>query len=594
MIRPFLRHLAVTIFMLGSLASWCAASDFAVRQKPGSDLIEITSSQASPKIDSVLEIDDASGFRTPIWKKSFRGKVLSFNAYQVGLAPGVNYYLRLNSAAPVKRLRVVEEVELGPPASCATLRATWETVGRPIVERRSNAHWQADKQVWVPVPPSTPSGLNVYFNELFIRSALEWAQSCEDVTLYSEISSYYLAMLEQTVSLGMVERRPPSDLSARTGMMAYRTFPAGANLIGDLDLGQAQWIYPAAKLERLISMLPGEQRSPVMVRLMTEFTGFLVEEQVLRLLYRPGRPAPGGGADVSRITVWDSTLRGLKGKSASDTAMSDVDLWLLASSAEMLGAHANDPDAVKLTSDQVAQFHLALDTGIRLFQSKRKLYPDTTDFAGKKVGSATYFNGDYDGYDDLAFSAVNGSEFPTAAKKRAVPNIPWDTAHAYRLPVFLRSLYDNRKATGSTFPSIQEMKLLTNQYVYRVFNGNFARPNFRNYMDGSDGWFRVDLSTGSGYPPSDVCDDKVPKRPCEAPGNVSGWGLLSFVSQDLAKVEQALIELAFKNDAEARQFRDRHYTYTWPYGVDSASGRSVYGDTLYFVIADNSSRLVIK
>ena len=600
MSRQSLRNILAALLLVSHLSGWSRASDFTIKQQSGSTSIEVSVKPGSSsktremlQTKDTLEIDDAAGFLSPILKHSWRGNTFEFDALQAGLAPGVDYYVRLNGSAPMRRFRLAEATTLGATANCKALRDSWEVVGRPIVERRSNAHWQANTARWVPIPPSLPSGLNIYFVELFLRSGLEWAQSCDDLAYYDEASQYYLAMLEQTERLGVAERRPRGNQDAGNGIMTNRTFPAGDQLIGDLDLGQAQWLYPAAKLERLISLLPAGRRSDNMRQFASQFTGFLVDEQVLRFLYRPGRPAPGGGPDISRLAVWNETLRGLKGKRRWDTAMSDVDLWLLASSAEILGAHANDPALVNVSDTSVMQLHDALDTGIRLFQSKRTLYPDTVDFQGRRVGSATYFNGDYDGYEDLDFSAVSGPDYPTADKKRATPNIAWDTSHAYRLPVFLRALYDNRKATGSSFPSLQELKLLTNQYIYRVFKGDFARPLFRNYLDGTDTWFRVDLSTGAGYPPSDFCDDKVPKRPCEAPGNVVGWGLLVFSNPDLARLEKALVQLGFEQDEATQQFRDRHYTYTWPYGLVSQNGRTAYGDTLAFVIADNSSMLII-
>jgi hypothetical protein len=581
----------VAVLVVVHSSAWSAA-DFKISQQGGSSTINVSlTGSASSTRERVLEIDDAVGFRTPVWKHGFRGNHFQFDSFEAGLAPGIDYWVRMDGAAPVHPLRLTEETTLGTYANCAELRTNWEVIGRPIVERRSNAHWEADKGLWVPVPPSLPSGLNIYFVELFLRSGLQWAQSCNDLAFYDEASQYYLAMLQQTVRLSVAERRLPTDPEVKSVMMAGRTFPAGDQLVGDLDLGQAQWLYPAAKLERLVSLLPPGRRSATMRQFTSEFTHFLVEEQLLRFLYRPARPAPGGGPTISRLAVWDLTLRGVQGRKSSDTAMSDVDLWLLASSAEVLGAHANDPALVSVSDDSVEQLHSALETGIQVFQSKRTLYPDTVDFQQRRVGSATYFNGDYDGYDDLAFSAVSGPDFPTPNKKRALLNIDWDTSHAYRLPVFLRALYDNRKATGSAFPSLQEMKLLTNQYVYRVFNGDFARPLFSNYLDGNDTWFRVDLAKGSGYPPSRFCDDMVPNRPCEAPGNVVGWGLLAYVNPDLAKLEKSLIELGFQTDEDARQFRDRHYTYTWPYGQVSQNGKTVYGDTLSFVIADNSSML---
>jgi hypothetical protein len=567
------------------VSGFCAETDFQISQASDGDRIVLTvTSGGNHKVD----IDDAAGFRQPVLTQTFNGRQFEFAGYEAGLAPGVDYYVRVDRSAAVKRLRISEGEIVGSFADCATLRLTWETIARPIVEKRSTIHWQTESGRWVPSPPGIPDGLDIYFVELFARSGLEWAQSCNDFALYDELSQYYLVMLQQTVPLGQVERRPVLLPGSRTGMMADRTFPAGPNLVGDLDLGNAQWLYPAAKLERLISLLPESQRSPAMRQFMSQFTGFLVNEQLLRFLMRPGRPAPGGGPDVSRVEVWTRTLRGIKGVRVWDTAMSDVDLWLIASSAEILGAHANDPGEIKLDETQVNQLHAALDVGIRLFRSKRTVYPDTRNLQGQRVGSATYFNGDYDGYDDLAFSAVTGPDFPTLAQKRPIPNLSWDTAHAYRIPVFMRALYDNKKATKSEFPKLEEMKLLTNQYVYRVFDGNFSRPLFRNYLDGNDTWFRVDLEAKAGYPPSEFCDDGNSKRPCTAPGSVAGWGLLAFVNPDLGKVERSLIELAFQPDTDARQFRDRHYTYTWRYDLLSQNSRNVYGDVLFFVTADNS------
>lgn len=592
MIRLFHLTVLAAVLILSSFPAWCAGS-FSIQQQGASNNVEVSLERdsASATRESVLEIDDAAAFRTPVWTHNFHGNRLQFDAVQAGLAPGTDYWVRLNRAAPVKRLRLAGTATLAPYANCAALRASWEAVGRPIVERRSNAHWQADTGRWVPVLSGLPSGTNIYFVELFLRSGLEWAQSCNDLAFYEEAGQYYLAMLQQTIRLGVAERRSPDDPEMKTAMMSGRTFPAGGRLVGDADLGQAQWLYPAAKLERLITLLPAARQSARMREFTSQFTHFLVEEQLLRFLYRPARPAPGGGPDVNRIAVWKATMRGLKGKISSDTAMSDVDLWLLASSAEVLGAHANDPELVNVSNVSLEQLRAALDTGIRLFRSKRTLYPDTLDFQHRKVGSATYFNGDYDGYDELAFSAVSGPDFPTADKQRATPGISWDTSHAYRIPVFMRALYDNRKATGSDFPTLAEMKLLTNQYVYRVFNGDFSRPLFRNYLDGNDTWFRVDLGSGTGYPPSASCNDKVPNRPCEAPGNVVGWGLLDFANADLTRLEKSMIDLGFQSEESARQFRDQHYTYTWPYGLVSQFGKDVYGDTLSFVIADNSSLL---
>ena len=146
-------------------------------------------------------------------------------------------------------------------------------------------------------------------------------------------------------------------------------------------------------------------------------------------------------------------MRGLKGERPWDTAMSDIDLWLLASAAEILGANANDPALAPLDASQAEMLRRALQTGIRFFQSKRTEYPGTKNFRGVEVGSSSYFNGDYAAHPDYDYSAVTGEKFPSPAQKLVLPDASWDSMHAYRLPVFLRALYENRKATGLEFPS---------------------------------------------------------------------------------------------------------------------------------------------
>ena len=56
------------------------------------------------------------------------------------------------------------------------------------------------------------------------------------------------------------------------------------------------------------------------------------------------------------------------------------------------------------------------------------------------------------------------------------PGVSWDVFHAYRSSVFFRSLYDNHRATGLSFPPTQDVQLLANQYIYKVFQDNSTLP----------------------------------------------------------------------------------------------------------------------
>jgi hypothetical protein len=159
----------------------------------------------------------------------------------------------------------------------------------------------------------------------------------------------------------------------------------------------------------------------------------------------------------------------------------------------------------------------------------------------------------------------------------------------YRIAIFLRTLYENRKATGVAFPQIRDIELVVNQYLYRVFNGDFERPLFRNNFDGSDGWFRVGYNgSGSGQPPSSICDMHDARRLCMTPGSIVGWPELSFVNADLAFLQRSLINLGFDADPGTHSFLDRHYFWLAPFGMSNSGAGKIYGGAFYAIAAENA------
>jgi hypothetical protein len=286
-------------------------------------------------------------------------------------------------------------------------------------------------------------------------------------------------------------------------------------------------------------------------------------------------------------------MAGKKGRVPWDSAVSDIDLWWLSTAAELLGAHANDRELVPLGDADISQLQRAIRIGVKFLQSERTLNPETKDFVGRAVGSATYFHGDDATDPDMLYSAVNGSSFPSISDRRGLPNVSWDSSHIYRLAIVLRALYENRKATDSLFPQFHDLQLVVNQYVYKVFNGDFAKPLFSNNFNGTDGWFRVNYNgEGIGNPPSAFCDMRDPKRLCLMPGEVLAWGELAFVNPDLAHLERSLIDLAFTSNQEIIEFRDRHYFWISPYKVKILNGFDAYGGLLYSVVAENADMIV--
>jgi len=587
--------MAVTCLLSGCMAPALAAESWRVVQQQGDVVLEVSTSKA---VHHTLEIDDAFGFRTPLEKVKFIGPRLQFPIVDKGLIPGIAYYFRLDGGSDIKSFRMASITFAEPEVTCANLRRTWEETGRKIVgDSASRVGWDATKGHWNVLPHDPLIGQSLYPVEYYLRPALNGARSCNDLQTLDEVAQYYLVMLQFTEPLGTLLNRPNAMPETRDRMasanQSARTFPASiGGQVADGELYNVQWLHPAAELLRLISLLPPDRRTAAMQEFAGQYTRFIVVDQLDRYLVQQRLPTPGGGRAAGRIAVWKLAMSGLKGARPWDTAIFDIDLWLVTSAADVLGANANDPAVAPLDAHQTEMLHQAVDTGIRFFQSRRNEYPGTKNFRGEQVGSITFGNGDYTAHPDFDYSGVTGEKFPTPDQKLRNPNAGWDMMHAYRLPVFERVLYENRKATGSAWPQYHDLQLFTNQYVYRVFNGDYSRPLFHNFLDGSDGWHRVDYHGAQfGYPPSPFCNQHDPEHPCMTPGQIMGWGLLAFANPDLARVEQALVKLAFDGSQEAQKFRNRYYYYGTPYEPLGAPGKKTYGIPLYFVIGDNAEMI---
>ena len=148
-----------------------------------------------------------------------------------------------------------------------------------------------------------------------------------------------------------------------------------------------------------------------------QYTKFIVVDQLDRYLVQQVLPAPGGGQVAGRIKMWELAMKGLKGETPWSKKIFDIDLWLVASAADVLGANANDPALAPLDAGQAAMLHRAIETGVRFHQSFRNQYPGTKNFRGEQVGSITFGNGDYTAHPDFDYTGVTSENFPTPGPK---------------------------------------------------------------------------------------------------------------------------------------------------------------------------------
>ena len=552
-------------------------------------------------------LDDSPGLRQPILAEEVEQNHLTLDVLEAGLAPGITYYVRIEPGEMQDSFRLTVPSWPEPYLNYTYLRKAWETTGRKWLTHYSGVNWNETPQKWEfdPQWPDRDSMVaqEAYYLEYAARAGVNMGLVCHDLALLNELAEFFLAYYGRFTTLGEMRRQKSpvlstqlldgqGDDSTRTLLWIQET-PAKKR-IRECTLCTSQFFHPVSRLIRGITTLPNSERTPAMKDFLKLYVPLTVHDHLIRLLYEATWDY-WGAKDLPKqlVAIWKAILSSSSQPHLSyQRGMFDRDLWLIATAAEILGAHSNDPALVPLQPEEEARLREAVQIGVRLFQKKRTLYPDTRNFQGKVVGSASYFDGDMDDHPTYAYSGYTGEAFPTPKDKKAHPGTSWDVSHFYRVPVFLRSLYDNRKATGLAFPSAHDIELVTNQLMYRVFQGNFEKPLLNNFFDGSDGWFRVGYhGPDFGYPPSLYCRGDFRNLPCMYSGSIMGWGLIAFFNPDLMELEHSLATMAWREDPETKLFKDRYYQYLGRYSFQDANGQWQYPVLLLWVLAGIPQRL---
>jgi hypothetical protein len=542
-----------------------------------------------------LLVDDSPYFRTPILSQTVSDVALGVDAFQSGFAPGVTYYVQVMPGGMQTTFRLKVPTWSDSSLTYSYARASWETSGHLWMTEYSGIEWNTTSNGWV-VDPEWPDvntlvAQDAYSIEYAARGALNIAAVKSDLTLLDELAAFYVAYENRFTTLGAMRALTQYDStlltngpdSTKTLLWVYSS--GSSTYVSECDLCNSQFYNSAARLLRIISTLPVANRTQSMQAFADWYAPVITEDHLLRLSWR------AVGSEMQRIQ-------------ASPGSVSDEDLWLAAEAAEMLGAHANDPNLVPLTSSEISQLQQVVETTVQALQNNnRNYYPNTQNFQKQTVGSVSYFQGQFTAPGnvdpDYLYSGYTGQKFPTSQDAAVNTNASWDISHFHRVPIFLRALYDNKKATGLDFPSSQEIQWVTNQLMYQNFQGNFAAPLFNNYFDGSNGWYRVGYhGQNFGYPPAQYCDDSAnasagaDSLPCLISGAVQGWGSVAFLNPDLTQLEHSLSSLALSTDPAQIAFRDRYYYYAAQnYAVADASANPQYPILLFFVLSGAAENL---
>jgi len=187
-----------------------------------------------------------------------------------------------------------------------------------------------------------------------------------------------------------------------------------------------------------------------------------------------------------------------------------------------------------------------------LSQQFKKSTITTKDSRTKHISILTFQEGAWYGHPDYCYSDYTGSTFPKKKNHKCNSYIGRDVAHGSRLLYLLEMLTENKDKFNIKFPTQNEMKMFTDAFFYKVFNQNFQQPLFKNYMSGSNGWFRVNYESkkGYGYPPYSIGSEGA---------LLGGYPRLAKYNKDLETIFKILFLKFNSSKKEDRAFIHQFY-----------------------------------
>ena len=416
------------------------------------------------------------------------------------------------------------------------------------------------------VSMSTKRNPQVLYNtQRNTNTLLEYAANVQNVNILEELAALYLGAfehLEEVDTYRYYKAGSPYyeilSLPQNTKMWVDDSIPAHEDI-----LSSSQFLYAVSRMINILVSLPPDQRTKTMEDFIATYAPVVKDHYERWIFSDKIFGVIGWGCIRNNAYVYDrfnhftflqkKRQLELGGNHNYCNAITDVDTWIIAGVVEMIAAHEKSPALVSIESPLKEQFRNYAQMGVDLLESRSK---DTVvvDFAGNSVEGMILDPGAWDDYYENDYAGYTGDAFPTSEQKTRATNSGWDTSHGSRLVNVFNTLHRNRNVIGRSFPDEKTMKKMANHFAYAVFNKDFEMPLFTNYMDGTNGWYRIGYvgRTGYGFAPFDASQSALE----------GGWGLWSSYNQDIGKVMTSLWKLITTtavNNPQAVSFINRYY-----------------------------------
>lgn len=231
--------------------------------------------------------------------------------------------------------------------------------------------------------------------------------------------------------------------------------------------------------------------------------------------------------------------------------VTDEDMWIVTGITELVSANFENPDLVPINQGEMDLYKNHIEIGTQLFKSR--LESNTTnliDLNGNSVVGLVFDPDQWISHPDYLYAGIEDNTCPPQELSSAL-GVSWDISHSKRWVHVFETLFLNRHITGQSFPNINTMRQLSNQFLYRVFNKDLSKPLFTNYFNGTNGWYRFEYlkREGFGYAPYDQSISAV----------TGGYCFWSLYNSDFALLRKSLWEMIKSSDSLVLEHVANHY-----------------------------------
>lgn len=403
------------------------------------------------------------------------------------------------------------------------------------------------------------------------NNLLKYAGYCQKYTLLDELSGLYLQSLDTltTTDQYLYAYYPGSPrLSVHPLDKKYRMWVDKQKPIGkESILYSSQFLYLLSDTVSIIADIKREKRTPIMKEALNKFIPLLIEHYDRWIFNTPGHfQVRGWGCKfegkyvptgLNHLEFLNKKLDKKLGNGSSPAycnSVTDVDMWIIAGVANILVVYKKEKDIVLIKPDEYKRLLSFVMMGSKLLEN-RFIYTQLKNFDGQPVNGTLFQPGTGEEHPDHAFDGYSGNEFPevdpTNKSKFRKKGVGWDLSHARRFVHVFETLLKSKDILGLEFPTKDHIGKMANQLIYATFNRDFKKPLFTNFMDGTNGWYRVNYSgrKGFGYGPWDLSIAVM----------TGGYGFWSRYNTDLQEVFVALMNMLKSTDPEIRKHVNEHY-----------------------------------